>query len=135
MKLLTYENYNFRLSNIILSWGKILFFVFLFLEVSWACFFHFYGHFLNYKGLPLGVGFSIFGGEQVFFTNELPYIVRTFIEWSSGVRLSLPANRDLFFNEPANQVMEKIIDFHHDIFFFLVVIVISVVYLLIKTIY
>jgi hypothetical protein len=51
------------------------------------------------------------------------------------LRISNPANRDLFFQEPANSVMEHIIDFHHDIFFFLIVIVVFVVYMLLRIVY
>jgi hypothetical protein len=43
--------------------------------------------------------------------------------------------RGLFFQEPANAVMEGIIDFHHDLFFILIVIVIFVCFMLYKIIY
>lgn len=44
--------------------------------------------------------------------------------------LDIPMPRQINFQTPANEIMEKIVDLHHDIMFFLVVIIVFVSYIM-----
>jgi len=51
------------------------------------------------------------------------------------VAFDVPRKWQMNFQEPASPIMEKIIDLHHDIQFFLIIIVIGVLWMLVRSIY
>lgn len=51
------------------------------------------------------------------------------------VAFDAPKNWQMNFQEPASPIMEKIVDLHHDIQFFLIIIIIGVLWILVRSIY
>lgn len=49
--------------------------------------------------------------------------------------LDIPASWQIFFQDPATQIMESLIDFHHDLMFYLVFILVFVVLMLVQITY
>lgn len=54
---------------------------------------------------------------------------------SAAIMFDAPKNWQMNFQEPASPIMEKIIDLHHDIQFFLIIIVIGVLWILLRSVY
>jgi cytochrome c oxidase subunit 2 len=65
--------------------------------------------------------------------------IKKFLPWSQYLFLltqfDAPEKWQMNFQDPATPIMEKIIDLHHDIQFFLIIIVITVLWLLLRAVY
>jgi len=46
-----------------------------------------------------------------------------------------PANYDIHFQEPASPIVEGIIDLHHDVFFYLLIILVFVIWVFFRIVY
>jgi cytochrome c oxidase subunit 2 len=72
---------------------------------------------------------------QSIFLNLFKNTVFAFIFFFLIITITFASDRDFYvnaFKDPASPVMEGIIDFHHDVFFFLIVILIFVSWFLIR---
>jgi cytochrome c oxidase subunit 1 len=83
---------------------------------------------------------------QSFFTNsarklslknQVPFAVNNFFFLSLflGVKFDAPEKWQMNFQDPATPVMEKIIDLHHDVQFFLIIVVIAVLWMLVRIVW
>jgi len=67
-------------------------------------------------------------------SKERSYALITYF-FSTSVSYDAPENWQMNFQDPATPVMEKIIDLHHDIQYFLIIIVIAVLWMLLRTVW
>lgn len=61
------------------------------------------------------------------------YIIISFLPFVSLA--DAPENWQIGFQDPATPIMQGIIDLHHDIFFFMLVILVFVIWMLARTLY
>ena len=90
---------------------------------------------------PEGKAFAAFNSNNraftgLAFTGSLIFFLDFFYWYFTEENIGqICETRGLFFQEPANGIMEGIIDFHHDLFFILIVIVIFVCFMLFRIVF
>jgi cytochrome c oxidase subunit 1 len=73
--------------------------------------------------------------QKVTFTIPKHVSALAFFGLSEHIAFDAPEKWQMNFQDPATPIMEKIIDLHHDIQFFLIIIVIAVLWFLLRTVW
>lgn len=91
----------------------------------------------NYINGQLRVPGAVTPGFEESIQNDTPKIQKpiTAATTASVVMFDAPKNWQMNFQEPATPIMEKIIDLHHDIQFFLIIVIVAVLWVLLRAIF
>jgi len=80
----------------------------------------------------------IFGILMIFILGRLPYVCQTMVTsglfYNHRIFADAPEPWQYGFQDPATPVMEGIVDLHHDICFFLILIIVFVLWMLSRTV-